>query len=442
MTNDGREFGNRIQLVHEARQYKEIFGDVLKCLAQGKGSNDIVAMLLNHNNSQSKVLLHAIEKNRVAFTSEQEKHPYSYYAMYIVLHNPLIIFQSLQFFETISLHRHIVRTWLKMYTHPLGNINNNNPLFEYDLSIDRLIEIIEEKNYITNKEEFQSEVKGSLAQNIGEHLKATFDKLTWGNQTNQANVTPASLFSEICTPTKNEFHLHLDFDAAKLSSMINLGQIDSLMEGIKTELLKAHNNNLTHSIVSCSSHSNFAGAIDELSKWYKCASTGLIKKIESVPSLIASLLEFDLLYRKGMASEGFGFIRIDHSRKKLTTRDCAKVVTGIIHHTLFKAANSYDLQKFYLSGPSVDHYFEALITAVENLAPQSKLMKPWANPEHGPMIEKFKKLPSYLKPQKNYEKIRNKINQQQRLSRDEAIPYPIYSLFPFPLWVEYVEKTH
>src|SRR5688572_33484781 len=80
-------FSHRIQLVHKALHYSDLCKDVLTLLQQKKGSNEIVKMLLSLESSQASGLLRDMEQNNIAFACERDTHPYSYYAMYSILHN-------------------------------------------------------------------------------------------------------------------------------------------------------------------------------------------------------------------------------------------------------------------------------------------------------------------------------------------------------------------
>lgn len=434
-TQNGLEFENRIKLVHEAKNHQEVCESVLKSLAQGKGSNEIIGMLLSNNNSQSGMLLKSVEKRRIAFSSEDRSHPYSYYAMYSILSNPLTIFQSLLDFSRFSLPDYIANIWHNQHTNLLAILDKDNPLLDRSLSLDELTDILEKRKHNLNTKAFSMEVKGSLAKDIGKNLKATFDQFTWRNQT---NFSPVSLFSEICNSTKGEVNFCLDFNAAKLRNMINLGQIDSLMDGIKGELITAYGKSPTTVLFGQQDNKNLSGAVDALSNWYKAVNTGIIKKIERVPRVIASILYFDLRYERGIGSEVFGLVNIQKLFiNKLTTRDYENLVTGIIRHALFKTGRVNDLRGSpHHCYESVEHYFSKVPELDEQTLSTFSLMKVWADQEPGPMLERFKKLPLYLKNTPKYEEVSSKIHRQQRLSRDEASPYPINSLFPLPLWAK------
>lgn len=438
ISHDVQGFKNRIQLVHEAKKYENVCDDVLKLLAEGKGSNEIVGMLLKDERMGRISLLQEIEKKGIAFASDNKAHPYSYYAMYTILRDPLSVFHPLLAFDNLSLSTYIVQTWQDINKSPFLIFETDNPLFNSNLSLDELTDLIEKRNNDEDTAAFQSEVKGRLAKDIGKHLKATFDQLIWPTQ---MNYEPVSLFKEMCTSIKDKHQFRMDFNADMLNNMINLGQIDSVMEAIKAEILEAYNKSSTVDLWGRQDHKHSAGVIDALSNWYKSVNTGLIKKMERVPRLVASLLDFDLRYEIGMGSEGFGLINMKNFNTKLTTRDYAKLVTGIIRHTLFNMGVSYDLQNSSLRRyQSIEDYFSGIPDVEENTSPELSLMKIWAEQEIGPMLERFKKLPCYLKPYSKIEFVNSKIQQQKCLSRDEANPYPINSLFPLPLWAKLTDK--
>ncbi len=438
MQHDAHGFKNRIQLVHEAKKHENVCDDVLNLLAEGKGSNEIVRMLLKDEWLGCASLLREIEKKGIAFASDNEEHPYSYYAMYTILRDPLSVFHPLLALDNLSLSTCIVQTWQDIKKSPFSIFEIDDPLFNSNLSLDELTDLIEKRNNDEDTAAFQSEVKGRLAQDIGKHLKTTFDQLIWPTQ---MNYEPVSLFKEMCISIKDKYQFRMDFNADMLNNMINLGQIDSVIEAIKAEILGAYNKSSAVDLWGRQEHKHSAGVIDALSNWYKSVNTGLIKKMERVPRLVASVLDFDLRYEIGMGSEGFGLINMKNFKNKLTTRDYARLVTGVIRHTLFNMGASYDLQSSQLClYQSVEHYFSGIRHVEENTSPELSLMKVWADQDIGPMLERFKKLPCYLKPHSEVEYVKMKIQQQKRLSRDEANPYPINSLFPLPLWAKLTDK--
>jgi hypothetical protein len=434
-------FSHRIQLVHKALHYSDLCKDVLTLLQQKKGSNEIVKMLLSLESSQASGLLRDMEQNNIAFACERDTHPYSYYAMYSILHNPLAVFQTLRIFDGLStaLPASIVQTYQESHSGVSRLIDKDNPLFDRSLSLDGFIEILEKSNTKINVEIFPSQVKGRLAQIIGKHLKEAFEQLIWRGQGAQKGYEPVSLFSEMCTAKREHQQLRLDFDIAKLENLINLGQIEGVTEGVKTELLKAFGKSPSTRHFGQLNYSDSAGELDALSNWYGSVNTGLIKKIEQIPRLIASILDFDLRYRIGIGSDGFGLVPMTNFKFNLTSKDYYHLATGIIHHTLYRLGNSYELQNPLRVYTNVDQYLADILKTEDEPSETSALMSTWADLASSPMIERFKKLPQYLKPHKKIEVIRLKIDQQRSHSRDDATPYPINSLFPLPLWAHLID---
>ncbi|MCO7255406.1 hypothetical protein KSI86_14685 [Dickeya oryzae] len=440
-SEDGVGFSHRIQLVHKALHHSDLCKDVLTLLHQKMGSNEIVKMLLNHESSQASVLLRDMEQNNIAFACERHKHPYSYYAMYSILHNPLSVFQKLTIFDRLSttIPAFIVHTYQETYSDVLLFTDKEHPLFDSSLSLNGFIEILEKNNTKINLEIFPSQVKGRMAQTIGKYLKEAFEQLIWRGQAAQKGYEPVSLFSEMCTAKRDHQQFRLDFDIAKLENLINLGQIEGVTEGVKAEVLKAFGKQPPTRLFGQPNYSDSAGELDALSNWYGSVNTGLIKKIEQIPRLIASILDFDLRYRIGIGSDGFGLVPMTNFKFNLTSKDYYHLATGIIHHTLYRLGNSYDLQNPLRVYTKVDQYLANILKTENEPSETSALMSTWADLASAPMIERFKKLPHYLKPHKKIEVISRKIDQQRARSRDDATPYPINSLFPLPLWAHLID---
>ncbi|MBZ7394551.1 hypothetical protein FMJ22_24535 [Klebsiella michiganensis] len=434
-------YNHRIQLVHKALHHCDLSKDVLTLLQQKKGSNEVVKMLLSHESSQASVLLRDMEQNNIAFACERHTHPYSYYAMYSILRNPLAIFQTLRIFDGLSttLPTFIVQTYQESHSGVSRLLDKDNPLFDRSLSLDGFIDILEKSNTKINVESFPSQVEGRLAQIIGKHLKEAFEQLIWRGQGTQKSYEPVSLFSEMCTTKREHQQLRLDFDIAKLENLINLGQIEGVTEGVKAEILKAFGKSPSTRLFGQLNYSDSAGELDALSNWYVSVNTGLIKKIEQIPRLIASILDFDLRYRIGIGSDGFGLIPMKNFKFNLTSKDYYHLATGIIHHTLYRLGNSNVLQNPLRVYKNIDQYLADILKKEDEPSETSALMSTWADMASAPMIERFKKLPQYLKPHKTIEVISRKIEQQRSHSRDDATPYPINSLFPLPLWAHLID---
>ncbi|WCG82270.1 hypothetical protein [Pectobacterium sp. A5351] len=435
---DSLGFKNRIQLVHEVQKYRDISRDVCRDvliqLEQGKGSTDIIKMLLNHEHTMSKTVLRAMEDKSLAFGPDKSERLYSYYAMYMVLHDPLTVFQSLRGFEGLSVPDYIVKVYQRMHSGPLQMLVKDNLIFAENLSLDGLVDLLEERGTPVNTSEFISEVTGQLANDIGKYLKAAYEKLMWCDAGRTHSYEPITLFNEMCAVRQEQQQFMLNFNVKILRRFLHLGQIEGVMAGVRAEILKAFDPSAVNHFQNQPDNQQFAGVIDALSDWYKHANTGLIKKIDGVPRLIASLLDFDLRYRIGIGSKYFGLVPMEQFNFRLISRDYSQLVTGIIRHTLFASGSSFDLQGALHCYQSIDQYLEKFSRSECDRSQTSLLMKTWADQEEGPMVERFKKLPVYLKSGKKQEFVNAIISNQRRKSQDQSYPYPIRSFFPLPLW--------
>lgn len=448
MGAESRDFHQRVKLIHAATYTPELMGRVLVKLQEGVGSNEIIKMLLDGAEesgllAKEKTLLRKIEESNIAFSRCDKKYIYSYYSLYKILNNPIDIFQSLLYITNIDNNfDSIIASYLESYLSQKMLLSRfNHQSLKTSLTFDELIKYIEENEVKINKEEFSSFVKSGIANRLGEHLQRVFNGLSYQNLTEKKNHKAESIFSEMCSLSNNKDDFTLSFDKKALEHLVGLGQIDGIVEGVKSEIIKAVKKGVSNRVFGVEDETDYSKAFDDLSLWYSTSNTGIVRKLEQVPRLIASVIEFDIRNELGFCSRDIGFISLGEINHRLSSQDNYRVSTGFINHCLFNNGSPYDFNEASFIRKSVGKFLK--IPEENNLINKDEgefgllpnlLMASWADQELQPMIERFKKLPRYLKGKK-IDSVEQYITKQLRVSRDEASPYPINSLFPLPLWV-------
>lgn len=449
-TSEGdSDFYQRIKLVHAATHTPKLMGRILVKIQNGCGSNEIIKMLLDGAEeggllAEEKQLLRRMEENNIAFAFCQKKKTYSYYSLYKILNNPIDIFQSLLSITNIDNDfDSIIAIYLNKYLLKNRLINDlNRNLFPDAPSFEGLMECIEEKNIKIKQDEFSNFVKGELAHRLGEDFQKVFKGLSYPNLIEEQNSKTESTFDKMCDLSSGKDDFTLTFDKKTLRNLVGLGQIDGIVEGLKSEINKVIKSGTSNKSFGLISEGSYSEAFDDLSLWYSTSNTGLIRKLEQVPRLVASVIEFDIRNELGFCSRETGFISLRNINNRLSSQDSYRVTTGFIHHCLWNKGSPYDFNDNSFIQKSVDEFIET--PEKNNLTNREEgklgmvpnlIMASWADQDLQPMIERFKKLPRYLKG-KNIDFVEAYVTNQLRVSRDEASPYPINSLFPLPLWVE------
>lgn len=329
-------------------------------------------------------------------------------------------------------------------------------LFRNENSIARLSKSIEDKeqiilenlSFLEGKEDIKKLIKGQIADFIGKDVSKVFNLLSdpFYNEENPQNKLFTSVFT--IRPDADAFNISLDRKA--LINLMNLNQLDELASVMKSEIKKAVlNKNQRTRNFGIETKVDQASALEKISEWYIKTQTGLFNRVDQVPKLIASILEFDIRYFKGMFDPEFGFDRSlltknhKNSYSPLQAKEIYLFVSAYIRNYLY-----YDDQRperNSLNGWLIDHLVDRDFSEVS--FHRNRMMKVWATFEdekqNRKMLDRFKRMPAYLDPQHlDYTEISYFINKQKELGNEEnAPPYPLNSFFPLPLWASRFSKN-
>lgn len=466
-------FHQRMKMIHLlSREYQsarpnhsfdkdipEIFHTVLALIEDECGSTKIIEFLLDEEASQyqtsKKRILSKMEQAKIAFspTPSEHKRDYSYYSLYEILNDPIFYISKLLSIPVPDkqvIHSTVVNT---LYDYLAQNRRfllprNENPLNRLTKSVEEKEQIIlENLSFLEGKEDIKKLIKGQIADFIGKDVHKVFNLLSdpFYNEENPQNKIFTSVFA-----IKSEADaLNIYLDNKALMNLINLNQLDELASVMKSEIKKAIlNKNQRTRNFGIETKVDQASALEKISDWYIKVQTGLFSRVDQVPKIIASILEFDIRYFKGMFDSEFGFDRslLTKNQKPyspLQAKEIYLFVSAYIRNYLY-----YDDQRperNSQNGLLIDHLVKRDFS--ETLFHRNRMMEVWGTFEdekqHRKMLDRFKRMPAYLDPQnKDYKEMSYFINKQKELGNDEnAPPYPLNSFFPLPLWASRFSKS-
>jgi|JI9StandDraft_1071089.scaffolds.fasta_scaffold71153_3 hypothetical protein len=464
-TNEG--FHQRVKMVHvlnkkyrglnesEKNSSRDIFLHLYKMLESEYGSNKIIEYLLDDEKKNSifsikKEILADMEKRKIAFPSLQfsdnyNRH-YSYYSLYQILKQPIELFRIL-----LDIDNSIEDFINKMVGYVAREyIENNN---SYCLkSIFRGIEarendfnfIIQNIDSVKNKEELEKVIKGQIAVSMGVNFTFVYNKLSdpFFDESKGTKIKPLSNIFHITSKIDTlEFSINKD----ALSNIININQLDELTIKIKKELEKVNDGKeYSARLMGLDNKERIeqSEVLKILKDWYKKSNTDIFNKLEQIPKIIASILEFDIRYFKGFFDPDFGFYRShltpnQQDHKQLPANEIYTLVSLFIRNYLYYKDNRQYLYgyKEEINSYLIDDMKNRDFVGISHL--NNQMMGDWTTFEKNDykrMINRFKRLSPYLSVKSN-ENIDEQIKKQQNISKTENAPaYPLDSYFALPLW--------
>lgn len=455
-----REYQSRHRDIFLDKDIPEIFHQVLALIEDECGSNKIIEFLLDEEASpyqtSKKRILSQMEQAKIAFspTSAHHKRDYSYYSLYEILHDPIFYISKLLSISVPDkqvVHATIVKT---VYDYLIKNrvfliSRSEDPIQQLNKSIeDKEKIILENLSFLEGKEDIKKLIQGQIADFIGRDVHNAFNLLLdpFYRQENPQN----KIFKSICEIESGNNTLNIFLDNKALLNLMNLNQLDELVSVMKSEIKKAVlNKNQRVRNFGIETKADQASALEKISGWYSKAQTGLLTRMDQVPKLVASILEFDIRYFKGMFDPELGFDKamLTENQKpysQLQAKEIYLFVSAYIRNYLY-----YDDQRparDSLNGWLIDHLVNRDFS--ETSFHRNRMMEVWGTfedeKEHRKMLDRFKRMPSYLDPQsKDYKEISYLISKQKEAGNDEsAPPYPLNSFFPLPLWASMFSKKN
>ena len=488
-----KNFSNKIKLVNilfhqEVNKYDSLSDKILEKIENYEDIHSITSFLMNIEKSQdthlsdlAKKLLHEISINYISFSSRESnrnKHPYSYYSMCKILNYSIFVFRDL-----ISLNLSIeyvnkiflaaikstitgddrIRTDFGFTDSPIHNLYKE---IRKSQSIENIINIIQNNEYIKIDSNIISNgVYNVFSNYLGEWIDSIYVNLridNYGIKSNRRNTL--NMIINIDNKNDENNNRVIRINEVNLQNILSLGMIDNLLNSLKNRILGSN----------FRSNTSYPAVLNDVVKWYRASKTTLCQDIDDCPCLVASILEFDFRNKIGTFDTDYG-ISIPVNKKIWFAKDGYLIVTGLIRRFLFKSGlfeNLYMVESYnpifleninkYINNLYSDEIKNSMLNeSMEDLKNlENNMMRVWANlkfdspldensKEYKAMINRFKRLPIYLKEEKKVENSKNisfrsKENiwniyglvWQQKIN-SQKIGYPIDSPFPLPLWANF-----
>ena len=431
--------GLAIEAIETLKGGEELLPNLLNWLEDGDGTNAIISRLqkLETSSDYSHVesaLLRKIEENNIAFSPTDKNIHYSYFAIYRIVYRPITAFQNLlslswEIENFDNLLAEILYSFMSakgILPHPISDQDKSRP----DEDINSLLNYIEEKSISFDKEDLCLFLKTKLAERVGSILKESFYEVSYRPKQPDYEEVQQDAFARLFQKESN----NKDFTTIKIDNNLfeylkSLGQMDSVMDSLKRCLLEPSVNKPSRGWYNLNMDENHVRAFHEVGSWYESKKTPLFTKTDQIPKLIASILEFDIRYNIGY------FKILEHYKK--TAKDIYKLTTSIVRESLYYGSDFSHLYCNRLIIRDIDALvedFEKRSQSERQESPVSvQLLEKWANKDEKAMMERFKKLPPYLK-ENRYISISSFIEKQIKAEEKQTIAYPLSPLFPLPLW--------
>lgn len=412
--------------------------------------------------SNANEILRDLEEKQIAFPKlKNDEHPYSYYSIYQSLTQPFSIFSKLlsiglDIEKMDSIVLNLVRNYLKdKYK------NFTNSLLSFQIFInddfDKILNYIETNKININFDDLNIYVKSNILKTLSYYFRDVFSfiqdykyiKIDDQGRTLDNIKIPTPL-SEISYIHSRDDELCIIFDQNILKDLIHLGQVDSVMIGVKEKILEILESSYFSRENEKNIQENNANSLRKFELWHKKQHVKLIKKTDQIPKLIASIIEFDIRNQLGFCDRDFGnnILYPILNYKRISMQEVYILTTNLIKRCLYETSG-LDSYISTLNGVSIDEFISKYFDNSENFSYSdnkeilgddlkisfypNKMMSTWANEDQSSITERFKKLPSYLKGN-NISFVSDIIDQQRKVKTTNI--YPVDSFFPLPLWVK------
>ena len=329
------------------------FVEILEMINANSGTNDIVKYLqdedgeeIEHRPTQISInnklkILNELEQQLVVFRkwdgdNEFVKNKfYSYYSLFKILKDPIVIFQSLlslpipneeyianQIIESISI---MIR----------DNLNQFRDLFTSDDAVETLLNSAQDPHGFVLKnlktlgledeskkkafvEKFTLSVKNDLAKYMSAWADYIFNQLTkpffkanehpfylfkQDNSMAYDDLEPVSFFQEICEISVVDDKISINIDKNGFADILSINQLSALSEQISLGLKNIDFSKPSQVKFSLENKVELLDAFKMLAKWYEFNKTKLIQNPTQLPKLMVMVLDFDATHDIGLFSK-------------------------------------------------------------------------------------------------------------------------------------------
>lgn len=433
---------------------------LLSLLKGGKSSVDIIKAL-NDNERSEKNILRELSEEKIAFPNLKNDviiH-YDFIYMHFSIMRPIEVLSVLEGFDKFKqniddyvlnkLNNYLLKNRRSEGKPP--NLDGNKSLLKYfseSYTLEMAIDFLFKDNFnhksfvISFYDEFASEIAKilSMAWSLLSSISGSSAPHTINDWAKIAKVDDESI----------SLLIHKD----TFQGLLDIGQGIAASQYIQSILVQR----LTPTSNSNQVMVNARKALEQIVVWQHGARTELVKRIDQIPRLIASLIYCDLYYKLGEIGKICPYLTY-----KETQKNYYRLTSIIIRHCFINQLegdendywvklgcnSSYSLVESVPVGTRYSiEVIESKVFDKKYDNSRSLIMETWAEPlvslsgnddkliENKKLFDKYKKLPHYLRPygkQGCIELIESIILKHRHVSKTSG-SYPIGSDFPMPLW--------
>ncbi|GEM_PF-5268114 len=410
-------------------------------------------------------LLARMERHGISFSGEGTP-SYSWYALYVALTDPIRLFQQLlmikplddEFYYTCSLEAlksllsknnqayfvsHFEKSEAAVMRRAGLNIHSPEDFRKF----------VDEYPGAIDKGEYQQSLKSKLMQELTHNITACFAMTRIPKPRQPLTIGAPIVMQRVCHTERKGNNASINIDIALLRGLLELGQIDRVMEGIrgKIEDIAAGQ---WHDIWRTTSRAeDYALAFDRLANWFTKCKTPLITAFDQLPRYVGAIVALDIKHRQGMFSDRLLGKQLQGLPQKLSTRDVALITSHLFYHSLTHNVFPWAfIKRAFLHKPVIQSGVESClkeaseyINAHADVQPlPMTIMSSWQDRSQlEQAVERIKKVPNYLKSgAKRGELMTYKwISEQRTAGISGEAPWPIDTPFPLPLWADLVLTT-
>lgn len=482
--------------------FNKIYSSILVKLEEGCGSNEIIEFLL-HDQENDKIRIkkdisEMIEERLIAFRpiNKKDAFAYTYYSMYQSIANFTPIIQrllALKAKDTDDLKQDldiIIRDYI-LKSKKFLNVNCINEAIEsfnedyIDNNMDyieKMLEIESLKNEVIDS--FYSLIINGRYEkeeynNLGlcAYINNVFEELLYKDK--EITLNKSDLYKKIY----NEEEINFILDKNKLKEAAKLGLINEIISGIDRDIKKIIDDTSAEK-----KYENSKAKEDfiALSNWYKENKTGLFRKIDQIPKIIAYIMNFDIVNDKYIFSERHGVNNHIKQNKKYFIKlekpsDRYIYISIIIRYCLYyncipmnlwlygkedKSSNSFILNHEVKLEDNDDNDDKLEDEKKDNIEYANKkeleiwinkldkneneleildgtIMKGWIdfldNNDYKKMLDRFKRKPKIIEVMQAH----SLVEKQKKIKSSDienSVEYPYGSSWPLPLWVKNISN--
>ncbi|EOX5558853.1 hypothetical protein ACPSVL_001130 [Yersinia enterocolitica] len=439
---------------------------VTTLLNQGKGSVAIVKQLLKqaeHEESSAlssdcQNLLNRMEREGISFAGGN--YPcYSWYTLYIALTDPISLFQELlaikplddEFYYACAIEalKSLLNTSNQSYYMMQFDSSDTALMYRAGLNVGSGVEFrkfFEDHSGAVDKQEYQQSLKSELMRELTLGVRACFAMTSIPQSQQPLTIDPPDVMQRLCRPERKGNNVSLNIDTALLKSLLELGQIDLVMEGIRNNIKDIAAGQWRSIWRITTRAEDYALAFDRLANWFTKCKTPLITAFDQLPRYVGAIIALDVKHRQGMFSEKLRVKQLKGLPQKLSAKDVALITTYLFYYSLTHNVNPlWFIERSFLSKPENQCEVEVCLKATSEHVDTERELQPWAmttmaswqdryQPEQA--MERIKKIPNYLKfgGKRNDLTTFEWINVQRIAGISGEVPWPIDTPFPLPLW--------